>query len=260
MLSVNGVTIDDEAVAREAALFAGASDPDAAARRSLAVRELMLQRAGELGLLEDRVPRERIAFASRADEDAVIGALIEAEVRIPQPTESECRRYYDAHADRFTSGELAEARHILFAVTPGTPVQALRARAERTLAELAADPARFAERARELSNCPSGAQGGNLGQFGRGTMAPEFERAVFGISAIGVLPQLVTSRYGFHIVEVVRRVAGRAPPFDHVRARIAELLAAKSETRALAQYLQVLAGGARVTGVDLAAAATPLVQ
>jgi len=259
-LSVNGVAIDEDALAREAALFAGASDVDAAGRRWLAVRELMLQRAGEVGMLEGGASRERVAFASRADEDAVIDALIEAEVRAPTPTESECRRYFDAHPERFTSGELLEARHILFAVTPGTPVLALRALAERTLAELRSEPAGFAERAREFSNCPSGAQGGNLGQFGRGQMVPEFDKAVFGSSAIGVLPQLVATRYGFHVVEVVHRTPGRALPFEHVQESIAASLAAASEARALAQYVKVLAGRARIAGVELEAAATPLVQ
>jgi peptidyl-prolyl cis-trans isomerase C len=260
MLSVNGVTIDEEAVAREAALFAEASDPDGAARRSLAVRELMLQRAGELGMLEAGAARAQVAFASRADEDAAIAALIDAEVRIPRPTDGECRRYFEAHPERFASGELLEARHILFAVTPRTPVQALRATAERTLADLAERPERFAELARELSNCTSGAQGGSLGQFGRGTMVPEFDKAVFGSSRVGVLPQLVTSRYGFHIVEIVRRIPGRALPFEHVRERIAALLTAVAEARALSQYVRVLAGKARLAGVDLGAAATPLVQ
>lgn len=260
MLSINDVTIDDDDVAREAALYAGANDPDAAARRSLAVRELMLQRAGELGMLEAGAPRERVTFASRADEDAVIAALIDAEVRVPQPNAEECRRYFDAHPERFTTGELVEARHILFAVTRGTPVPALRALAERTLAELVADPVRFGERARELSNCPSGAQDGNLGQFERGAMVPEFDKAIFGASKIGVLPQLVTTRYGFHIVQVVRRIPGKALPFEHVHSRIAELLAAKTEARALSQYVQVLAGSARINGVELDAAATPLVQ
>jgi len=161
MLSVNGVTIDEDAVTRESALFSGASDPDAAARRALAVRELMLQRAGERGMLEGGVSRERVTFASRAAEDAVIEALIEAEVQAPRPTETECRRYFDAHAEWFTSGEPVEARHILFAVTEGTPVPALRALAERSLAELRSESARFAELARELSNCPSGGHGGD---------------------------------------------------------------------------------------------------
>jgi len=260
MLSINGVHIDDEAIARETSLYAGASDPAAAARRSLAVRELMLQRAGELGMLEAGASRTHVTFASRADEDALIAALIDAEVHVPKATESECRRYFEAHAEEFTSGELVEARHILFAVTPRTPVQALRAKAERTLAELAGQPERFAERARELSNCPSGAQDGNLGQFGRGTMVPEFDRAVFGTAAVGVLPQLVTTRYGFHVVEVARRIPGHPLPFEHVSARIAEVLTTKTEARALSQYVQVLAGKSRITGVDLGATASPLVQ
>ena len=260
MVSINGIAVSEEAIAREAALFAGAPDPQAAARRALAVRELLLQRAGEVGMLEASAPRECVSFASRADEDRAIAALIDAETSVPVPTEAECRRYFDAHPERFNTGEPIEARHILFAVTPGTPVAALRARAERALAELIADRALFAERARELSNCPSGAQGGNLGQFGRGEMVPEFDRAVFGKRDVGVLPGLVTTRFGFHVVEVVRRIPGRALAFEQVRDRIAEYLSYRAEERALAQYIQVLAGQAKIEGVALDAAASPLVQ
>ena len=260
MLRINEVTIAEEALAREAELSGDAPDRDAAARRSLAVRELLLQRAGELRLLEGGATRECVTFASRSDEDTVIAAVIDAEVRVPQPTDPECRRYFDAHPERFSSGELIEARHVLFAVTPGTPVTALRPHAERTLSELLADSSRFAERARELSNCPSGAQGGNLGQFGRGEMAPEFDRALFGKPDIGVLPHLVTTRFGFHVVEVVRRIAGRPLPYEHVRSHIADYLSMRAEERALTQYVQVLAGRAQIEGVELAAADSPLVQ
>src|SRR5512134_3526273 len=180
MISINGTTVPDEAIACEIALFDGVPDPQGAALRTLAMRELLLQRAGELGMLEGGAPRSRVTFASREAEDAVIEALLAAEVRTPDPTPDECRRYYDAQRERFTTGELVEASHILFVVTPGTPVAALRAQAARTRTEVAAEPARFAERARELSNCPSAAQGGSLGQFGPGTMVPEFDRAVFG--------------------------------------------------------------------------------
>jgi peptidyl-prolyl cis-trans isomerase C len=260
MLSINGTVVSDEALAREEALFDEAGDRPEIARRALAVRELLLQRAGELGLLENGAKREDVTFASRAEEDAIIAAVLDAEVDVPIPTDAECRRYFDAHPERFTAGELIEARHILFAVTPGTPVVALRAHAERTLAELAADPQRFAERARELSNCPSGAQGGNLGQFERGQMAPEFDRAIFGKPDVGVLPHLVTTRFGFHIVEVVRRIAGRPLPYDAVRTRVAEYLSTRAQQRALIQYIRVLAGRAEIEGVDLRAAQTPLVQ
>ncbi len=199
-LSVNGITIPAAAIEREAAELEGVPDADAAARRTLAIRELLLQRAGELGLLEDGAPRAKVAFAGREAEEEIIGRVLDAEVTTPEPDESECRRVYDAHPERWTTGELVEARHILFAVTAGTPVSPLRARAEAMLAALLTDPAAFAGEARAWSNCPSGETGGSLGQFGRGQMVAEFDRAVFGATATGVLPELVHSRYGFHIV------------------------------------------------------------
>jgi peptidyl-prolyl cis-trans isomerase C len=260
MIRVNATEIPSDAIAREAALHAGAPDPDAAARRTLAIRELLLQRAGELGLLEDGAPRERVTFAGRDQEEAVIAQVLDAEVKTPHPTADECRRYYETHAERFTSGDLVEARHILFAVTAGTPVMALRDRAESVLAELKRDPSPFAARAQELSNCPSGAQGGNLGQFGRGEMLPEFDRAIFGSDVTGVLPTLVSTRHGFHIVAVERRVPGRRLPFEEVERGVADYLATRVEERALRQYILVLAGKASISGVDLAASATPLVQ
>jgi peptidyl-prolyl cis-trans isomerase C len=259
-LRVNAVCVPEETILREAGGFAGAPDPRAAAARALAVRELLLQRAGELGLLEGGAARERVAFASREAEDAVIARVLESEVVTPLASDEECRRIYDAQPERFTAGELVEARHILFAVTPGVPVTALRAEAERVLAELLAQPAAFAERARALSNCPSGQQGGSLGQFGRGQMVPEFDAALFGSAATGVLPRLVATRYGFHIICVDHRVAGRMLPFEQARSRIAAELAARVEARSLRQYVQMLAGRAEIEGADLAAAATPLVQ
>ena len=259
-LTVNDVTVPADAIARERALHADTPDADSAARRTLAVRELLLQRAGDLGLLENALPRARVTFAGRAEEDRIIALVLDAEVTTPQPSAEECRRYYDMHPERFSSGELVEARHILFAITPGTPVIALRERAEQCLAELRAAPGDFGQRARELSNCPSGQHGGNLGQFGRGEMVPEFDRAIFETRATGVLPTLVSTRYGFHVVAVERRIPGAQLPFEAVTAKIAEHLAARVEARALKQYVEVLAGRATIAGADLAGAATPLVQ
>jgi peptidyl-prolyl cis-trans isomerase C len=251
-LTVNGVTLPPEAIEREAQRYAEAPDPEAAARRSLAVRALLLQRARELGLAGE--------YPEPDAEDAIIGRVLDAEVHTPTPGEAECRRYFDMHPDQFNSGELVEARHILFAVTPGTPVAALRARAEAMATELMADPAQFAARAAEFSNCPSGAQGGNLGQFGRGQMVPEFDKAVFGTTSTGVLPGLVQTRYGFHIVLVERRVAGRKLDFEFARAGIAAYLSSRVQERALRQYLRVFAAQAEIEGADLEAAASPLVQ
>jgi len=244
----NGIAIDDQAIAREHAPLGGDPGLEGGAARVAAARALLLARARALGL-----------ETGRGDE-ATIEALLDKEAPVPEPTEQECRRYYDGHPERFNSGELAEVRHVLFAVTPGMPIDALRRTAENTLHELRERPEEFANVARKFSNCPSGAHGGNLGQIGRGECVPEFERAVFEKPTVGVLPRIVNTRYGFHVVLVERRIAGTRVPFEAVKDRIAAHLAGMVCARALVQYVRLLAAESDVRGVDLAPAASPLVQ
>jgi peptidyl-prolyl cis-trans isomerase C len=236
-VSVNGIAIDVDA---------------AIGARAAAVRELLRQKALADGLLMDD-----------ADGDAIDGAidrLLDREVRTPEPGVDECRRYYDAHPDQFVSGDLVAARHILFQVAQGTPIPALRDKAETTLSDLLRAPDRFEALAREYSNCPSAQQGGSLGQIQRGEMVPEFEQVLFNGTWTGVHGQLVKTRYGFHIVAVDQRAPGQRVPFEAVQQQIAERLRVSVLERALAQFVAVLAGQADVRGVDLGATPTPLVQ
>jgi len=216
----------------------------------VALRELLLERAAKRGLMGGR-PREGVTFADPEAEDAVIERLLELEVRTPEPTDEECRRYYERHPAQFRAGDLVEAAHVLFALTPRVPPGALRARAAEVHAVARREPERFAELAREHSNCPSAAQGGALGQLGRGDSVPEFERALFDGGATGVLPELIDTRYGFHVVLIARRIAGETVPFEAVRERIGAMLQARSTERALAQYVQILAGEGGLEGIDL---------
>lgn len=250
-IALNGVEISEGAILEEMAHHQDAPSPRDAAARALAIRELLLQRARSLGL--------ESADAEDAD-DAAIEALLAREVRTPDPTEPECRRYYDGHRGNFRSGDLVEASHILFAVTPNAPLNAIRAQAEATLKQLVAEPERFAELAAKFSNCPSGAQSGSLGQIGRGDTVPEFESALFGGTETGVLPRLVNTRYGFHVVRVARRIEGMEVPFELARECIAEFLSESVRRKALQQYIRLLAAEAEVTGLDLDAAGSPLVQ
>jgi len=236
-VSINGVVVDT----------AEFPTPQAAA-----VRELLRQRAVATGL---------VAPGADGDEvDSALERLLDREVKSPEPTEAECRQYYGANLKRFVSGELVAARHILFQVAPGVPVNALRAKAELTLLELLKAPDRFEAVARECSNCPSAQHGGNLGQIQRGETVSEFERVLFDGTWTGIYGQLVKTRYGFHIIAVERRVPGRQVPFETVYETMAEHLRAHVQKHALEQYVRVLAGQADVRGVDLGAAPTPLVQ
>ena len=246
------------------ALHAPGDRPDDATLRQRACSELLRQAAIAAGLLD--AADEPGAVLSEA-ASAAIEALLERELVLPEPSEASCRRHHQAHAARYSSGERLHARHVLFAVTPGVDVVALRQRAERALLDLrchdgdaARADAAFAKTARELSNCPSAADGGDLGWLRREDCAPEFARELFARAEVGVLPQLVHSRFGLHVVEVLQREPGTPQPFEAVQSAVAQALRQQTYVSAMRQYLSLLAGKAEVLGVDLNTADTPLVQ
>lgn len=246
------------------ALHGAGESPDPETLRQRAYSELLRQAAQDAGLLplSDLPPPDGVL--SEAASEA-IEALLERELELPVPDTAACERYFTAHSARFRRGERVLARHVLFAVTPGVDVDALRGRAEALLVQLrCADTAAFAEAAQAFSNCPSGASGGDLGWLTREDCAPEFAAALFGQDSaeahVGVLPRLVSTRFGFHVVRVESREAGELPPFEAVRGAIAQTLQQQAYVTALRHYLQRLAAGAQLQGVQLDADDSPLVQ
>ena len=236
---------------------------DADSLRQRACTELLRQQAIRRGLLgaEDA---PGLDGATSEAASAAIEALLAAELELPEPSDEACRRHFDAQPSRWRSGDRAQVRHLLFAVTPGVDVRRLRDRAESALLEVRChrdgEADRFPALAAQLSNCPSGADGGALGWLCREDCAPEFAREIFAGPEIGVLPRLVHSRFGLHVVEVLAREAGQTPAFEAVRGAVALALRQQTFVSALRQYLQLLAGQAEVQGVVLDSADTPLVQ
>jgi peptidyl-prolyl cis-trans isomerase C len=232
--------------------------------RQRAYSELLRQAAVARGLLSDRdVPGSDGVLSE--DATSAIEALLDQSVVIPEPSDAACQRHHAAHQATYTTGERVNVRHILFAVTQGVDVVALRNRAETTLLDVRchdgsqADEA-FAKAAATLSNCPSGEEGGHLGWLTASDCAPEFARELFGHAEVGVLPRLVHSRFGLHVVEVLERDPGIEQPFEAVRGAVAMSLRQATYVTALRQFLSVLAGAAVIDGVDIEAAETPLVQ
>ena len=88
----------------------------------------------------------------------------------------------------------ASARHLLVA----TEAQCNEIKAQ---IEAGAD---FAAMAKKYSSCPSSRDGGDLGEFGRGMMVPEFDKVVFS-APLNVVQGPVKTQFGYHLLEVTSR-------------------------------------------------------
>lgn len=260
-VKVDGTPIPRAAIAREIQNHPAAKPVDAwvAAARALVVRRLLLDEARRLALTPSPLADDE--GRRETDEEALIRQLVEQEVATPKAGDAECRRYYEANRSRFRSVDLVEVRHILIPVPPDdAALAAARADAATILDMLAANPSAFAALAAAHSACPSARTGGSLGQIGPGQTVPEFEVALAAIPEGTIFPAPVASRYGLHIVAVDRRIPGRELPFELVRDHIAGWLDEKVRRTAIRQYIGLLAGRARIEGIELASTASPLVQ
>ena len=88
----------------------------------------------------------------------------------------------------------ATARHIL--VSTETECDVLKSRIEGGI--------EFADLAKERSQCPSGKNGGDLGEFGPGMMVKEFDEVVFS-APVGEVQGPVKTQFGYHLLEVTSR-------------------------------------------------------
>lgn len=250
-ITVNEKVIGEREIAHETQYHPAATFEQARrkAAEALVVRELLLQRAGRLMVEEDGA-------------EARIEALIAREVKIPRADAETCRRYYQTHLGRFRSPDLVEARHILFLADPddAQAVAAARAKAQNVIELLGQRPDRFGELARELSACSSSKHGGTLGQLTRGSTVPEFETFLFELEPGQLCPIPVRTRYGFHVLQLQRRVEGKTLPFEAVQEKIAEYLEERAWRVAVRQYIQLLVGRSKITGIELKGTSSPLMQ
>ncbi|HET7413385.1 MAG TPA: peptidylprolyl isomerase [Pararhizobium sp.] len=227
-----------------------AADPAKAweeSARALVIRQLLIAEAAKRGIT-DRDPEP-----GEEPDEAAIRRLLETELHLPEPRQEELERWYGRNQERLRLPDLWRVQHILIAADPKNPAakQRARARAEDLLAEVLAEPDHLGPLARRFSDCPSREQDGDLGTIERGSTVPEFENQLRTLEVGEVCPHVVESRYGMHVIRITAHEAGRVPPFEAVRPRVAEFLQEASWRQAVQGYIAALAAKARIQGIDL---------
>lgn len=168
--------------------------------------ELYYNYGKEVNLENSEEFKERLEGVKRdiLTQMAVDKALSEVEV-----SEEEVSSYYEANKHMFVDGESVVARHIL------VDSEELA----REVQDKVKNGESFESAAEEYSSCPSKAQGGNLGRFGRGQMVPEFEEVAFELE-VGTISDPVKTQFGFHIIKVEEKQEPKVKSFDEMKDMI----------------------------------------
>lgn len=176
--------------------------------------------------------------------------LAKAEEATPA-TDEECRAFFEENKDGMAQEASVEASHILVSV-PRDADDAARAAARAKIDDLKAQldaGADFAELAKANSDCPSKANGGSLGRFGRGMMVPEFEDAAFS-QEVGKVGDVVETTFGYHLVLVTKRSDAKEADYEDVKDRISELLTAQRQQETVRGFVEGLEAAAAVQRFD----------
>jgi peptidyl-prolyl cis-trans isomerase D len=135
-------------------------------------------------------------------------------------TDDELRQYYEQHRAEYTLPERVKAQHILFKTQGKTPeeIEKIKDKAREVL-ERAKKGEDFGALAKQFSEDTTASAGGDLGDFGRGQMVPEFDRVAFSLG-VGAISDLVQTQFGIHIIKVTGKQEARERPFEELKEAI----------------------------------------
>jgi peptidyl-prolyl cis-trans isomerase D len=161
-----------------------------------------------------RQPEKKNLVVLVADQEKIAAAL--------QVPDDQLRAAYERNKDHYRTPERVKARHILFKTTglPQAEVDKVKAKAQDVLKQLK-NGGDFAALAKKYSEDPGSAQkGGDLDWVVRGQTVKNFETAAFSLKP-NQISDLVTTEYGFHIIQVLDKQEAKLQPFDEVKTQLA---------------------------------------
>ncbi|MBL9157994.1 MAG: peptidylprolyl isomerase [Verrucomicrobiales bacterium] len=168
---------------------------------------------------------------------------------VATPAEADVKKYFDEHPEEFEQKASVDAAHILIS-TQGIEDPAQLAAKEKIAKELREEIVskkgeNFAEMAGLHSDCPSKAQGGDLGEFEKGQMVPEFEKAAFA-QEVGVIGECVKTDFGYHIIKVNGKKDAKTLAFAEVKEDLTKTLLDQAKSEKMSTYISGLQEKAQI--------------
>ena len=183
-----------------------------------------------------------IAFRKELEKGAKVNKLVEqACAGVPDPTEDEVAKFYEAHKAEFVVPPQVLCQHILVKGSDDKALDKIKEIRER----IVSGGADFAEEAKKNSDCPSGQEGGSLGWFGRGMMVPEFDKVAFEMKK-GEVSGVVSTQFGYHIIYKADEKGGGEQTLVDVHDQIKDLLRHEARGRAMDSFVAELKANAKI--------------
>lgn len=206
---------------------------------------------GKLGLelkpaaqeLKDYFEKNKTLFA--VPESRSVQLIVADQAKVAESialSDTQIQGYYNSHKDQYRTPERVKARHILVMTLnkQGDEIPKLKAKAEDLLKQIkaGADFAKLAEK--NSDDTTSATKGGDLGWVVRGQMTKAFEDATFALKP-NEISNIITTEYGFHIIQVLEKEQPRLRPLDEVKTGIVTTL----KNQVVFDRMQALADQAR---------------
>jgi peptidyl-prolyl cis-trans isomerase SurA len=185
---------------------------------------------------------DRAAYRKAVKRDLESMRLVQLKIRNKvKVTDEDVKNHWQTHPQEFRAGEEVRVRHIFLALPADADtaeVARVNAIAAKALARLGAGED-FGKVAREMSQGPSAAEGGELGWLKRGTVQPEVEKVAFVLQP-GQVSGLIRTKPGFQILQVEERRGGGARPLEEVKEEVRDRLMNEQGDTYRTQYIAEL--------------------
>ncbi|MEJ2155759.1 MAG: peptidylprolyl isomerase [Desulfobacteraceae bacterium] len=188
------------------------------------------------------------ALREQIRRQATISQLIRKEIVPTVDVKPEdAKKYYENNSDKFRRPERVRAQHILMK-TDQDDSKEKKAEARKKLKDLhkrilAGED--FGTLAKEHSQGPSSARGGDLGYFTRGRMVKAFEEVAFKL-APNEVSDIVETRFGYHLIKVLDHQPESNPKYEDIEPRIMSILFKEQVQKKLEPYVLNLREKAKV--------------
>ncbi len=172
--------------------------------------------------------------------------------KIQKPTEEQAKAFYDENIEQFREPEKIHTKHILIKPAdsndPNKAKAQARAKAEDILKKVK-EGGNFEELAKQYSACPSGKNGGDLGEAPKGSFVPAFEAAAYKLEPNQV-SDIVETEFGYHIIKMISHTDANTTSFEKAREKIEQHLSNKQKEQVVMNYISQIKQQADIKFVD----------